>query len=150
MNLYKILKIVAAVLSLLGIIFLVMIISKGDEAIKSAAIDGDTAIIDPMAWVTYIIFALTIAFVVFFVVKNLFTNTSSLKSTLIGIGAFLVVLIISYALSNGSDASKYMYDGLPATETASHMVGAGLISFYILMAAAAASMLFFGIKKIGK
>lgn len=150
MNLYKILKIVAAVLSLLGIIFLITIISKGDEAIKSAALEGDTAIIDPMAWVTYIIFALTIAFVVLFVVKNLFTNASSLKNTLIGIGAFVAVLIISYALSDGSDASNYMYDGLPATETASHMVGAGLISFYILIVGAALTMLFFGVKKIAK
>jgi multisubunit Na+/H+ antiporter MnhB subunit len=150
MNLYKISKIVAAVLSLLGIIFLVMIMSEGDEAIKSAALDGNTAILDPMAWVTYIIFALTIFIVVVFVIKNLVTNTKSLKSTMIGIGVFLAILLISYGLSNGSDASIYKYDGLPPTEATTHMVGAGLISFYILMAAAAASMLFFGIKKITK
>ncbi|WP_299394901.1 hypothetical protein [uncultured Gelidibacter sp.] len=150
MNLHKILKIVAALLGLAGIIFLVMIISKGDEAIKAAALDGDSAIIDPMAFVTYIIFALTIAFVLFFVVKNLFTNTSSLKSTLIGVGAFAAVLIVAYMFSSGDDAGKYFYNGVPATEGESHMVGAGLIAFYILICGAAAAMALSGIKKITK
>lgn len=145
---YKILKIVAAVLSLLGIIFLVRIIAKGDEPIKAAALNGDTAIIDPMAWVTYVIFAITMVFVLYFVLKNLFTDTGSLKSTLIGIGAFIAVLVIAYVLSNGSDAGKYMYNGAAATESESHLVGAGLIAFYILIIAAAGSMIWAGVKKM--
>lgn len=150
MNLHKILKIVAALLGLAGIIFLVMIISTGDDAIKAAALDGDSAIIDPMAFVTYIIFALTIVFVLFFVIKNLFTNTGSLKNTLIGVGAFAAVLIISYIFSSGDDAGKFLYNGIPATEGEAHMVGAGLIAFYILIIGAAAAMLLAGIKKITK
>ena len=150
MKIYKILKIVAGLLGLAGIIFLVMIIAKGDEAIKSAAIDGDTAILDPISYVTYIIFTLTIGFVLFFVIQNLFTNTKNLKGTLIGVGAFLAVLIVSYVASNGSDAGRFMYDGVPATEGESHLVGAGLIAFYILMVAAIAAVLLSGLKKISK
>jgi uncharacterized membrane protein len=128
----------------------VRIIAKGDEAIQSAAVDGDTAILDPMSWVTYIIFGLTIAFVIFFVIKNLFTNTSSLKSTLMGVGAFLVVLVISYAVSSGSDAGDYLYNGVAVTEGESKMVGAGLIAFYILMIGAAVAMALSGFKKLTK
>jgi hypothetical protein len=145
---YKILKILAAVLSLAGIIFLVMIIAKGDDAIKSAAASGDTAIVDPMAWVTYVIFILTVGFVLFFVVKGLFTDTGSLKNTLIGVGAFAVVLVIAYVFSSGSDAANYMYNGAPATTTESHLAGAGLVAFYILIIAAAASMIWAGVKKM--
>lgn len=145
---YKILKIVAAILSLLGIVFLVRIIAKGDEPIKAAALNGDTAIVDPMAWVTYIIFALTLGFVLIFVLKNLFTNTGSLKNTLIGIGAFAAVLVVAYVLSSGSDAGNYMYNGAPATTTESHLAGAGLIAFYILIIAAAGSMIWAGVKKM--
>ncbi len=145
---YKILKIVVAILGLLGIIFLVRIIAKGDDPIKAAALNGDTAIVDPMAWVTYVIFLMTILFVLFFVIKNLFTDTGSLKNTLIGIGAFAAVLIIAYAVSSGSDASNYKYNGSPATATESHMVGAGLIAFYILIIGAAASMVWAGVKKM--
>ncbi|OBX26422.1 hypothetical protein LX77_01362 [Gelidibacter algens] len=150
MKLHKILKIVAALLGLAGVIFLVMIISEGDDAIKAAALDGDSAIIDPMAYVTYIIFALTLAFVLFFVLQNLFTHTDSLKSTLIGVGAFAAVLVISYVVSSGSDAGDYMYNGIPATENESHLVGAGLMAFYILIVGAAIAMLLSGIKKITK
>ena len=150
MNLHKITKIVAALLGLAGIIFLVMIISKGDEAVKAAALDGDSAIIDPMAYVTYIIFVLTLASVVIFVLLNLFTDTGSLKNTLIGVGAFIAVLVISYVLSSGADAGDYMYNGAPATEGEAHMVGAGLIAFYILIIGAAAAMVLSGIKKITK
>lgn len=150
MNLHKILKIVAALLGLAGIIFLVTILSKGDTAIQSAATDGDSAILDPMIYVTYLIFALTIILVLIFVLQNLFTNTRTLKSTLIGVGAFAGVLIISYVVSSGSDAGKYFYNGVAATEGEAHMVGAGLVAFYILIVAAAVAMLLSGIKKISK
>lgn len=150
MKLHKIVKIIAALLGLAGIIFLVMIISKGDDAIKSAALDGDSAIIDPMAYVTYIMFVLTVASVVIFVLLNLFTDTGSLKNTLIGVGAFVAVLIVSYIFSSGADAGNYMYNGAPATEGEAHLVGAGLVAFYILIAGAALAMLLSGIKKIIK
>lgn len=145
---YKILKIVAAVLSLAGIIFLVMIIAKGDEPIKSAAMDGDSSIVDPMIYVTYVIFAMTLLFVLFFVFKNLFTDTGSLRNTLIGAGAFLAVLVVAYVLSSGSDAANYMYDGVPATTTESHLAGAGLVAFYILIVGAAGTMIWAGVKKM--
>ncbi|HNQ26414.1 MAG TPA: hypothetical protein PKL92_00685 [Aquaticitalea sp.] len=147
MGLHKILRIVAAVLSVLGIVFLIRIIAKGDEAIKVASLTGDTEIIDPMAWVTYIIFAITVAFVLFFVLKNLFTDTSSLKNTLIGVGAFLLVLLIAYFVSGG-DTTIYKYNGAAVTAGESQMVGAGLVAFYILMVVAALSMVVTGVKKM--
>lgn len=148
MNSHKILKIIAAILSVLGIIFLIRIIARGDEAIKVAALDGDTAIVDPMAYVTYVIFAITLAFVLFFVLKNLFTDTGSLKSTLIGIGVFAAVLVVAYVLSTGADAADYKYNGAAPTTTEAHMAGAGLIAFYILIIGAAAAMIWAGVKKM--
>jgi hypothetical protein len=142
---YKILKIVAAVLGLIGIIFLIRIIAVGDEAIKA----GDDGSVDPMAYVAYIILGITLVFVLYFVFKNLFTHTGSLKNTLIGAGAFIAVLVISYAVSGG-DMTVYKYNGLAATAGESQMVGAGLVSFYILMVAAAAAMILSGIKKMIK
>lgn len=142
---YKILKIVAAALGLLGIIFLIRIIAVGDEAIKA----GDDGSVDPMAYISYIILGITLVFVLYFVLKNLFTHTGSLKSTLIGAGAFVAVLAIAYAVSGG-DTTAYKYNGLAVTEGESQMVGAGLVSFYILMVAAAAAMVLSGIKKMFK
>ncbi|MBO3115492.1 hypothetical protein J4050_01965 [Winogradskyella sp. DF17] len=145
--LHKILKIVAAILSVLGIVFLGRIIARGDDEIKAAALAGDTAIVDPIAIVAYITLGLVLLFVVVFVVKNLFTNTAGLKNTLIGVGAFVAVLIISYMLSGGDPMQYKMQDGF-ATEGQSQLVGAGLTAFYILIIVAAVAMIFSGVKKV--
>ena len=141
---HKILKIVAAVLSLAGIISLVRIIAAGDEAIKT----GESAsLVDPMAYIAYVILVLVLVFVVVFVLKNLFTNTAGLKNTLIGVGGFLVVLVVSYVVSSGDEMQYKLQDGI-ATDGQSTMVGAGLVAFYILLFVAAAAMIFAGVKKI--
>ncbi|WP_299365362.1 hypothetical protein [Winogradskyella sp.] len=149
--LHKILRIVALILSVAGIFFLGRIIAEGDDEIKAAALAGDTAIVEPMAIVAYIILGLVLLFVLVFVVKNLFTNTSGLKNTLIGVGAFAAVLIISYVISVGPDesftAGLYKYGDTMATESESKVVGGGLIAFYILIVIAAVSMIFSGVKK---
>ena len=145
--LHKILKIVAAIISLLGIIFLGRIIARGDDEIKAAAEIGDTAIVDPIAIAAYIILGLVLLFVVFFVIKNLFTNTASLKNTLIGVGAFVVILIISFVVSGGDPIKYKLQDGF-ATDGQSTMVGAGLVAFYILLVIAGLAMVLEGVKKI--
>lgn len=146
--LHKILKIVAAILSLAGIVSLVRIIAAGDDAIKTGEKAG---LVDPMAYIAYIILILVLAFVVVFVIKNLFTNTSGLKNTLIGVGAFAAVLIISYVISVGPDESflkgLYKSGDTMATESQSKLVGGGLIAFYVLIIVAAVAMIFSGVKK---
>ncbi|OMP31970.1 MULTISPECIES: hypothetical protein [Mangrovimonas] len=149
MGLHKILRILVAILSVLGVIFLGRIIGEGDDAIKAAALEGDTAIVDPIAYIAYVVLGIILAFVVFFVLKNLVTHTASLKGTLIGVGLFAAILIVAYAVSGG-DTTVYKYNNQVATETESHMAGAGLIAFYILIIAAAASMLLAGVKKMIK
>ncbi|REE16866.1 hypothetical protein [Winogradskyella pacifica] len=141
---HKIFKIIAAALSLFGIISLVRIIVAGDEAMETG---GEAGLFEPMAYSAYVILGLVVAFVLFFVVQNLITNTASLKSTLIGVGAFVAVLAISYALSGGDTIVYKSGDDL-ATEGQSHMVGAGLIAFYVLLAIAAITMIFSGVKKV--
>ena len=149
MTLHKILKIVAAILGLAGIILLVMIIAKGDEAIKAAAAAGDTSTIDPIAWVAYITLGLIVTMVVIFVFQSLFTHPESLKSTLIGVGLFVLVFVVAYFASGGDDTT-YFYNNRPATDAQSHLVGTGLIAFYIFAVAAIVLMLVSGARKLIK
>ena len=144
MTIQKISKIVVGILGLLGVVFLVRIISAGDEAIKSGE---EAGLVDPMAYIAYITLGAVLVFVVFFILKNLFTNTKSLKSTLIGIGAFAAVILISYESAGGDPMEYKLQDGI-ATAGQSHIVGTGLIAFYILLAVAAVSMIFSGVKKV--
>lgn len=145
MNFKTISKILVGILGFLGIIFLVRIVAAGDEAIKTGGEDG---LVEPMAYVAYVIFALTIVFVLFFVLKNLFTNTAGLKNTLIGVGAFAAVLAISYVVSGGDAMNYNLQEGGIASEGTSQLVGGGLVAFYLLLAIAAGAMIFAGVKKI--
>ncbi len=150
MNLHKIFKIVAALLSLVGAVLLILIISAGDEAIDAAYKAGeDTSSVDQMAYVAYVVFGLILAFVIVFVIKNLFSSSGSLKSTLIGVGAFGAVLIISYLVSGG-DTTAYFDQGVQVSDGNSQVVGAGITAFYILGICAIGTILFSGIKKMIK
>jgi len=140
MDLHKILKIVAIVLSVIGAAFALMIIA-GDEA-TADSMSGK------MLAVTYVILALILVLVLIFVLKGLFAG--EIKKTLMSVGAFVAIILISYLLSSGTDLdlSGFNSKGLGITEAISKNVGAGLIAFYILAVLAIASMVFSGFKKI--
>lgn len=142
MGLHKILKIVAIILSVLGAAFALVIISGDEDTAKSMS--GN------MLAVAYIVLGLVLALVVIFVIKGLFTG--SIKRTLMSVGAFLAVILISYILSSGTDLdlTEFNKKGLGITEAISKNVGTGLIAFYILAFLAIVSMVFSGFKKISK
>lgn len=140
----KLSTILVGIVGILSIIFLVMIIGTGDEAIKAGESSGT---VNTFMYIAYAILMVTIALVLLFTLKGLFTNTATLKSTLLGVGAFLAVLIIAYLVSGG-DTREYLYGGLPATAGESHMVGAGLVAFYILMITSVVVMLLSSVKKL--
>ncbi|OAD91767.1 hypothetical protein A7A78_10970 [Aequorivita soesokkakensis] len=141
MALHKILKIVALLLSVAGVIFLAMIIAKGDEAVTATG-EG----VDGFLFVAYIIFAITIVFVLFFVLKGIFAG--NIKNTLISVGAFLLIVVISYVLADGTPME--MQEGEMLSASGSKWVGAGLYAFYIMAVLAVGAMVFSGIKKVTK
>ncbi len=141
MALHKILKIVALLLSVAGIIFLAMIISKGDKEVAATG-----AGVDGFLYVAYIIFAITILFVLFFVLKGL--AAGNIKNTLISIGAFLLIVVISYVLADGNPME--MQEGEMLSASGSKWVGTGLYAFYIMAVLAVGAMVFSGIKKVTK
>lgn len=139
MALHKILKIVALLLSVAGIIFLAMIISKGDTVVTETG-EG----VDGYLYIAYITFAITIAFVLFFVLKGIFEG--NIKRTLFSVGAFLMVVVIAYLLA--SDTPMPMQDGEMLSASGSKWVDTGLYTFYIMAILAIGSMVFTGIKKV--
>lgn len=142
MGLHKILKIVALILGVVGLIFWALLISKGDEAVKATG-EG----VDPLLYIGYITLAIVLLFVIVFVLKGIFAG--DLKKTFLSVGAFLAVIILSYVLASGSvDGLPLVKDGEVISESGSKWVGTGLIAFYILAIGAIGAMVFFGVKKI--
>ena len=142
MDLQKLLKIVAAVIGVLSIVFLVSIISTGDDAIKAG--EASTSV-STFRYVAYFILAVAVLAVVIFTVLNLVSNSVGLRNTLISVGAFLVVALICYFIASGTET--VLKDVSILTEGQSKLVGAGLYLFYTLGFVAALTMLVFGIKK---
>jgi len=141
MGLHKILKIVALILGVAGLIFWAMLVAKGDEAVK---LTGEG--VDPLMYIGYITLAIVLLFVIVFVLKGIFAG--DLKKTLLSVGAFLLVVIISYVISSGSVEGLPLIDGQPISESGSKWVSTGLNTFYILAIAAIGAMVFSGVKKI--
>ncbi|MFI1771102.1 hypothetical protein [Thalassobellus citreus] len=142
----KILTILLAVVGILSIVFLAMIISAGDEAIKAGESSGS---VNSFMYIGYIVFFLTLAFVVVFSLINIVSDGDKLKSTLKGVGIFALLSAICYfGLANGVETP--LKDGGSLSAGGSQLLGAGLYLFYALILIAAGSMLFFGIKKMVK
>lgn len=145
--LHKILKIVAIILSLAGAVWLVRIILAGDTAITDSP-DLQSALVIPFIYISYFVLGLALVFVIIFVLKNLFSNAKSLKSTLIGLGAFAAVIAISFVLADGTEVP--MQDGEMLSATGARWVETGIYAFYILAVLAIGAMIFSGAKKLVK
>ena len=139
MGLHKIFSIIALILAIVGIIFGLMI-----------ALGDSVGMIDNMMYVAYAIFAITIALVLFYVIKGLFTG--DIKKTLISLGVFLGIVIVSYVMASGTDLDlqPFIDKGQNITETTSKYVGAGLYTFYALAIFAIAATTLSGFKKLVK
>jgi hypothetical protein len=139
MGLHKILKIVALLLSIAGVISLAMIVSNGDDAVKATG-EG----LDGFLYIAYVMFALVLFLVIIFVLKGLMAG--DIKKTLITVGAFLVVIIISYVMADGVET--LMKDGEILSESGSRWISTGINAFVLLGILAIGSMAFGGVKKI--
>jgi hypothetical protein len=148
MNIQTIVKIISAVLGLLGAIFLFRIIGAGDEEIKMAASMGDFGTVSPLVSLAIAILSITVIVTVLFSLLSLASSPEKLKKSLVFIGCFLLITGIAYAISSGVETP--MKDGEMLSASGSRWVETGLRMFYILATLAVLSMVFSGAKKILK
>ena len=148
MKLQNIVKIISALLSVLGGIFLLRILGAGDDDIKLAASMGDYSVVSPLVELAKVILYLTIGITLVFTIKGLFSDKEKLKKAALSIGFFAVVLVISYVLSDGVETP--MKDGEFLSANGSKWVGTGIRMFYFLAIIAIGLMLTSGLKRIIK
>ena len=132
MDLYKILKVSAIGLSLLGIVFVLLILSD--------VLSG----IDMILYNAYVVLFIIVSSVLYFGLKNMFSDKSNLMTTLKMIGSFLGLFALCFILSSGEET--LMREGKILSATSSKFIGAALFMFYSLIIIASGTMLFFGFK----
>ena len=129
---YNVLKYTALGLSLLGILFVLLILSD--------YLFG----IDMILYNAYVVLFIIISSVLYFGIKNMIGNKSSLMNTLKGIGSFLALFIVCFLIASGEET--LMREGKILSATGSKFIGAALFMFYSLIIIASGAMLFFGFK----
>lgn len=136
MALHKIIRIVVLILAIIGIALLVTILT------------GNLGTISAFMTIAYVVLGIAILFTLLFSFTQLFANKETLKKTLISFGLFALVIVIAYVVSDGE--AVYKAGELVISEGGSKWVGAGLITFYLLIIIAIGSMVFSGVKKLIK
>lgn len=139
MNLHKLTKIAAIVISVLSILFLAGLMASSDDA--------DNSWISPLIYMSYFVLAACIAIVLIYVFKNLLSNKENLKKTLISIGLFLGLLLISFILA---DSSEVKANGEIVSGSTSKLVSTGLNMFYFLGLVSIGTMAWTGLNKFKK
>ena len=101
----KILNIIIAAISLVGVFLFIRVFSEDEAAIKTSA-ELQNSIISPLIsfslWLGYITVGVTVLLSIWTVIRN----PENLKKMLIGIGALGILLIIAYSTAD----SETVYD----------------------------------------
>ena len=129
---YNILKYTSLGLSLLGILFVLLILSD--------YLFG----IDMILYNAYVVLFIIVSSVLYFGIKNMIGNKSNLMNTLKGIGSFLALFVVCFLIASGEET--LMREGKILSATSSKFIGAALFMFYSLILIASGAMLFFGFK----
>ena len=129
---YNVLKYTALGLSLLGILFVLLILSD--------YLFG----IDMILYNAYVVLFIIVSSVLYFGIKNMIGNKSNLMDTLKGIGSFLALFVVCFLIASGEET--LMREGKILSATSSKFIGAALFMFYSLILIASGAMLFFGFK----
>ena len=129
---YNIFKYTALGLSLLGILFVLIILSD--------YLFG----IDMILFNAYVVLFIIVSSVLYFGIKNMIGNKSSLMNTLKGIGSFLALFIVCFLVASGEET--LMREGKILSATSYKFIGAALFMFYSLIIIASGAMLFFRFK----
>ena len=129
---YNVIKYTALGLSLLGILFVLLILSD--------YLFG----IDMILYNAYVVLFIIISSVLYFGIKNMISNKSDLINTLKGIGSFLTLFVVCFLIASGEETM--MREGKILSAISSKFIGAALFMFYSLILIASGAMLFFGFK----
>jgi hypothetical protein len=148
MNIQKITNILSISLGVLALVFLVLIISAGDENIEMSAMNGDYGFVAAIIYLAFAVLVVVILSTLIFSIMNLVSDKTKLKKAGISIGSFLLVVIIAYLFSEGVETP--MQDGKVLSASGSRWVETGIRTFYLLTLIAGGVMISNSIIKIFK
>ena len=141
----KIVNILKIVIGVLAAILFIRIMIEDDDLIKEQ-VELQNSLISPDLYLAYFILAISVFLAVVFTLIGVFKG--NVKKTLISVGAFVVVVLVSLFVFAGDYGTGFSIgDTETLSESGAKWIGAGLYTFYILALGAVGSMLVSTVKK---
>jgi len=91
----RILNVIILVISVIGLFFMVRIMMEGSDVVEESA-ELQASIVDPFITFAKIVLIIAALITIVWSIINLFKNPKTLKTTLIGVAAFVVLFLIAY------------------------------------------------------
>lgn len=98
-------------------------------------------------YLTYIISLVAIVAAIGGAVRGILINPNGVRSTVMGVGFLLAILIVSYLFADGSDYMEYQK--MKMTESGSRWVSAGLNALNIMLALSTLAVVFSALYRSG-
>lgn len=149
-------KALTAIIIAFAVILTAILLGTSDNGMSKdfvRAFDEIGTTLDIFTIGTYIIAGLTLLLVLIFSVSNMFIKPKAAKNALIGIGALVIIIIVSYLLSTPDIDPKFVLDiaeNTVVTDALSQQVGAGLIATYILAGLSVLAIIYASVSKLIK
>jgi hypothetical protein len=149
-------KALTAIIIAFAVILTAILLGTSDNGMSKdfvRAFDEIGTTLDIFTIGTYIIAGLTLLLVLIFSVSNMFIKPKAAKNALIGIGALVIIIIVSYFLSTPDIDPKFVLDiaeNTVVTDALSQQVGAGLIATYILAGLSVLAIIYASVSKLIK
>lgn len=120
-------------------------LAKNPELFKLAE-----PMVTPIYSLLIVVFAIVLVVTLISIINSLTSKPGAFKKVIIPAIIFVAILVVGYVFATGDNVNlkPFIEKGQNITEATSKKVGAGLISFYILVILAIGSMVWSGIKKV--
>ena len=141
----KLITFVGLGIALLATVLMILFaMNNGDVKVLEAVRQG--GLFDATYWILIILIAVSIVAILWFLVLKLIHNFKThpgyLKKFLILVGVIVVACVVAFVLAKGTDVSPALMEKNDITEGTSKLIGAACILVYILVIAAAVSILY--------
>ena len=144
-KLSKIMTTIALIIGAIALVFVGIMWAKGDAAIVANTENVHSYTLEPLFIMTYALMGISCISIIGFVIYNWIKNPQSLLSSLIYIGAFVLIILVGFLLKDSTPV--VLSGGKVSTAADASLADFGIIVTYILGGLAVLAVIVGGIYK---
>lgn len=152
MNINKIIKIIVAVLALIGVFLFVKVAMIGGDIEDPEIFAAVSNATHPLITFSIVLVGLAVIVTVFFSILSIFKTPGALKKSLISLGVLAGLFFLAYALASNAEVTDTyglaLKDGIGAEGAVPKRVGAMIKYTYILGAIALGTVVWGSLKEM--